>query len=1176
MRAPKINLIANLTGRAADKATYADPAYWSRHARSPVRFAGGMQALADCGCELFLEIGPSPTLIGMGRYCLPEDRYTWLPSLRPGREDWQTMLDSLAELYVRGAKIDWTGFDRDYRRQKGDLPSYPFQRKRYWANAAAEAAQRSPSSPQRNGRILHPLLGRRLVTASNDHIFESQLAANRPAILGDHKIQGLVVMPGAGYLEMVLAASAAVHGKPWIVCGATLLEPLLLDKTPKTVQTILSPDGPSAASFRIVSVTPSEDDAEPSFTTLATGWLESPRDEAVATIDVDAERSRFTGEPRDEQWQIEALRKSGLDVGPGFLWSHCHWVSGHDGLVQLRAARDADQVNDYQIHPGLLDCGFQLLGGMLPGAGEGVDAYVPMGIDRIQVYERPQEPACYLASLRSLSGKLVVGDLQLVDGSGRVLVKLEGVRMRRVPRNWLAHQLAGPLPDWCYELAWPLQPLDAPPSEPTPIASAHWLVFDSRDEVGAALAERLEMKGHHLTLVPAGADAELRRMAVREFLSNTETGRRGIVYLSGLDVDGWQKVPDFEASREHGWGGILDVVHALAESRGAEPPRLWLVTRGAQATADHSRPLCLAQSPVWGLGRVIAAEYPTLACTRIDLDPEDRRNAPDQLAEELCWGQGEDQIVYRGNDRHVARLRRRHHGKAGVLHAPEGQPYRLEITSRGQLDNVTLRPAERGRPGPGQVEIHVRTTGMNFRDVLNVLDLYPGDPGPLGGECAGEIAAVGEGVEHFKPGDEVVALAPASFASYALTLAEFVAPKPEHLSFEEAATIPICFLTAQLALRQLGQLRPGERVLIHAASGGVGIAAIQIARQIGAEIFATAGSPHKREYLQSLGIEHVMDSRSLDFREQIMKATHGEGIDLVVNSLTGEAIAAGLSVLRAGGRFMELGKTDLWDQERVDQFRPGVKFFAIALDRMMAEQPQSVGQLMREVLPQFVERKLDPLPLRAFRIERTIDALRHMARAEHIGKIVIQATVYNDFTDGGFALREDGAYLVTGGLGGLGLKVARWLADHGARCLVLVGRSGASSAATSQLEELEKAGVRVVTRRCDVGNREEVAALLSDIKGELPPLRGIFHLAGVLDDGVLSEQTRERFDRVMAPKALGAWNLHELTCEQKLDWFVLFSSAAALSGRPVKATTLPRTPSSTPWPTIAAGRIVRR
>ena len=249
--APEIDVVSNLTGRMADEHTYADPSYWSRHARSPVRFAESVRVLVDGGCDAFLEIGPSPTLIGMARRCLPEGSYAWLPSLRPGRDDWQTLLESLAQLYVRGAKVDWAGFDHDYPQQRTELPAYPFQRRRYWGNGTGDASQFGPLSPQRNGRVLNPLLGCRLAVAAKESIFEAQIAASRPAILGDHKVQGLVLMPAAGYLEIVLAASAALHEKPWKVRGLTLVEPLLLDKTPRTIQTVLSPEGPHAASFRI-------------------------------------------------------------------------------------------------------------------------------------------------------------------------------------------------------------------------------------------------------------------------------------------------------------------------------------------------------------------------------------------------------------------------------------------------------------------------------------------------------------------------------------------------------------------------------------------------------------------------------------------------------------------------------------------------------------------------------------------------------------------------------------------------------------------------------------------------------------------------------------------------------------------------------------------------------------
>ena len=1161
---PAIDIVSNLTGELADEQCYADPCYWSRHARSPVRFAQGMQTLADRGCEIFLEIGPSPTLIGLGRRCLAGDDCAWLPSLRPGRNDWQSLLDSLAQLYVRGAKIDWVGFDRPYSRRKVALPTYRFQRKRYWAGSLPDASGHplaGRAAPARNGGDSHPLLGQRLFAAVKEQIFESQFSANRPATLADHKIQGKVIMPGAAYLEMALAAGAALHpaASGWCVRDLSLVEPLLLDKTPTTVQTVVTPEGPHAASIRVVRIAAGDGEspgAPAEFTTHAVGHIEAPTDVKTQIVDLVSLRTRFTGEARDIAWRKEALRKSGLEPGPTFSWLDLHWTNPHEALGQLRPPRDADQAGKFNVHPGLLDSVLQLLGSILPGAGTGIDAYVPMAFGRLQCFGIPQGPLWALATLTSFDGNLAVGNIELIDEQGHVVMTLEAASLRRVSRDWIARLAAGPLPDWCYELAWTAQPLSTAAVEETSLEPGRWLIFDSPDGTGAALGERLQIKGHECTQAPADLSAEARGAAVKAYLAAEGLPPHGIVYMAGLNVESDAAAPDFVAARRNGWGAVLDLVHTLTVSGKGKPPRLWLVTRGAQAAgSDPGAPgLSLAQSPLWGLGRVIAAEYPELNCTRIDLDPAaDRSGNADQLAEEIWSGQHEDQVAYRGSERLVARLRHLDQVDAGTLPVPRGRPYRLEITSRGQLDNVAVQPVNRQSPGPGEVEIKVRATGLNFRDVLNVLNLYPGDPGPLGGECAGEIVAVGPGVLGFKPGDEVVALAPASFASHVITRADFVAPKPEHLSFEQAATIPICFLTVQHALERLGRMQPGEQVLIHAATGGVGLAAIQIAQHLGAEIFATAGSPRKRDYLKSLGIRHVMDSRSLDFAKQIMEATDGEGIDLVLNSLTGETIEASLSVLRPGGRFLELGKTDLWDQARVDAFRPGVTFFPIALDRMMAEEPQAVKSLMDEAMPRFTENKtaktLAPLPLRTFTMPRVIDALRHMARAEHIGKVVIQAAAESEPAKESLVLREDATYLITGGLGGLGLKLARWLVDRGAHHLILLGRSAVSDEARSQLDDLNRPGVTVAVRKCDIGNRAEIAAVLSDI-GENAPLRGVFHLAGVLDDGILREQNRERFDRVMAAKVGGAWNLHELTQDLPLDMFVLFSSAASLMGSP--------------------------
>ena len=252
------------------------------------------------------------------------------------------------------------------------------------------------------------------------------------------------------------------------------------------------------------------------------------------------------------------------------------------------------------------------------------------------------------------------------------------------------------------------------------------------------------------------------------------------------------------------------------------------------------------------------------------------------------------------------------------------------------LENLKWREVPRLPAGPGEVEIRVLATGLNFRDVLNALGMYPGDPGPLGNECAGVITAVGDGVTDFAVGDEVVAMINQSFATYVIAPALQTVKKPANLTFAEAATIPVTFLTAEYALVNQSRLKPGERVLVHAATGGVGMAALQLARRRGAEIFATAGSPSKRALALELGAHHVSDSRSLSFVEDFKRDTAGEGVDIVLNSLAGDFIPSSLGLLRSGGRFVEIGKTGIWDAQAVARDYPGLEYFPLYLGEVTA------------------------------------------------------------------------------------------------------------------------------------------------------------------------------------------------------------------------------------------------
>ena len=442
---------------------------------------------------------------------------------------------------------------------------------------------------------------------------------------------------------------------------------------------------------------------------------------------------------------------------------------------------------------------------------------------------------------------------------------------------------------------------------------------------------------------------------------------------------------------------------------------------------------------------------------------------------------------------------------------------------------------------------------------MKALGIYPSVDDAdnlLGDECAGYIVVIGENVDGLQVGDEVVAMAPGSFGSHVTLPSALIVRKPAGISFEQAATIPVAFLTAWYALNDLGRLRRGESVLIQAASGGVGLAAVQVAQHLGAEIFATAGSLEKRAFLQSLGIRHVMDSRSLAFADEVRALTEGRGVDVVLNSLSGEAIRKGISCLAPRGRFLEIGKRDLFQNTKLGlrPFRNNLAFFAIDLAQILRDSPGSVQAMLREVMDHFAAGRLRPLPMRCFPMSEASEAFRTMSQARHIGKIVLSResdTVTPLPESKPIRFKADASYLITAGLSGFGLAVAEWMLQNGARHLVLVGRSGASSEAAQQaVAKLQEMGGEIAALAVDVASAPEVARLFAKIAAELPPLRGIVHSAMVIEDSTLLQQSREKFQRVTAPKIAGAWNLHTFSADLELDHFVLFSSLSAVIGNP--------------------------
>ncbi|CAN1549521.1 enoyl_red domain containing protein [Rhabdaerophilaceae bacterium] len=603
---------------------------------------------------------------------------------------------------------------------------------------------------------------------------------------------------------------------------------------------------------------------------------------------------------------------------------------------------------------------------------------------------------------------------------------------------------------------------------------------------------------------------------------------------------------------------------------------LTIVTRGAFAAPGGQAPLDPFQATIAGATRVIANEQVAVGCRLIDMhaSPDDA-SAAAVLVRALLARDEETETMLVNGRRYVHRLRQSSVAEqarvsqaqaSGLTRLPEA--FRLDFIPQGGLDSLHLREIARKAPTEGEVEIRIHGAGLNFRDVLWAMGMLPeeavekGFSGPtIGMECSGEIVRVGAGVTGFAPGDRVIAFASSCFASHVTTQASSVGKLPDSVSLDDGATIPTAFVTAWYALDHLARLEPGETVLIHGAAGGVGLAALQIAKLKGATVFATAGSQDKQRLVRTMGADYVLSSRSLKFADDVLRLTGGQGVDVVLNSLAGEAITKGLQVLKPFGRFLEIGKRDLYANNRIGlrPFRQNLSYFGIDADTLLVERSKLAKKVFDEVIAAFQSGALRPLPCQVVPISRAGEGFRAMQQARHVGKIVVGLNLEPQASlpivaSGTGVIRSDATYLVTGGLSGFGLATAEWLVSQGARSLALLGRRGdGTEEAQAGLARIRAAGCEARAFAVDVADRAGIERVLSEVRTSMLPLKGIIHSAAVIEDAPLIKVDRELMHRVMSAKMLGAWHLHELTLNDELEIFVLYSSSAAIVGNPGQA-----------------------
>ncbi|MFD6397598.1 SDR family NAD(P)-dependent oxidoreductase [Nocardia sp. NPDC060249] len=1007
---------------------YDDPGYWVRHVGAPVRFADAVAAAAPTATG-FTEIGPGAVLTALIGQSVAGPA---VATLRPGQAEPDAVCRALVELDLSGHPV---ALDRVHgQRARVDLPTYAFDRQRFWL-----APNRSAAGQPGRRTVRHPVLGAAVaVGGSSQIVFTGRFPATTHGWLAEHRVAGTPVLPGTALAEMAVAAGNQV-GVGHLI-ELVLHTPLILATDQATeVQVVLERGDGSSHTVTVFS--------RSSATALDAPWIEHATgelDAAPARSDADAVAGPPVGA---EELAVadfyQARADIGLDYGPQFQGLRAAWLDGDDIYARVESDASDTDTEEYDLHPAFLDAAMHAIdaadparSGRLPFTFTGV-RLLAGGVGSGWVRIRPKQGAAESFSV------------EIFDDAGGALAVLDAVTLRPAA-------VAKADKDGLYRLAW--QRADAPPA--------------------TAVSAVLE--------VPAGG--ELRAVL----------------------------------------GDVLGELQRHTERD--DDTALVIVTVGAIQTDDADTLPDPVHAAVWGLVRSAQSEHPG-RFRLVDL-PGPRTTEP---AVVTALAADAPQLAVRGDRLLAPRLVR---AAPAVPVPPE---WELVSSTPGDLSGVVVRPCDPPAPdgpGAGRVRVRLLAAGVNFRDVLLTLGMYPGGADlTFGGEGAGVVVATGPGVTRFAPGDRVMGVFAHAFASHADVDEFAITLIPDGLDPIVAAGQPIVYLTARYGLTDLAGLRPGQRVLVHAAAGGVGMAATRLARRLGAEVYATAGLG-KWAALRTEGFDddHLADSRTLEFADKFPR-----GFDVVLAALTGPAVDASLGLLAPGGIYLDIGKTDVREPESVRsshnvEYRP--------FDLSDAG-PDRLRAMLTELGEWLAVDDPAPLPIRTWDTTSAVTALRHLQQARQIGKVVLTAPR---------APRSTGTVLITGGTGGLGAHVAEHLVrSRGVGRLMLVSRRGtAASGVADVLAGLRAAGATVDVAACDVSDPAAVAALIAAMD-PAHPITGVVHTAGVLDDGVITALDADRLDRVLRPKTDAVEALTTALRGIDLDYFAVFSSAAGTFGNPGQA-----------------------
>ncbi|MGC1852001.1 MAG: SDR family NAD(P)-dependent oxidoreductase, partial [Solirubrobacterales bacterium] len=978
----------------------------------------------------------------------------------------------IAHAHASGAKLEWESFFKGTGAKRVPLPTYPFQRQRYWLDSAQSGA----GDPTAVGQAAadHPLLGAAVELAGPDDgglLLTGRLALATHPWLADHVVHGAVLLPGTAFLELALRAAEQVGAEG--VEELVLQAPLVLPEQ-GTVALQVTVSGPDENGRREIAVHSRPEGARDEtlagnseWTCHAEGALSAELAPPPVLLDA---WPPVGAEPLEVGYLYDLLAEHGLEYGPAFRGLTAAWRDGDELYAEVSLAEEiVGEASRFGIHPALLDAA---LHGMGIAKESSADVELPFSWSQVHLHTGG---ARELRVRLSLDGDAVA--MQIADGAGAPVAAVGALAMRPLD----------------------LAQLQAPARKRQGLLGIEWM------EVA---------------------------LTTPEAVAGREDGEHFQIERWRCEIEG--DLPAAEAARNAVGEALKEIQDWLADESKVDS-RLTLITEGAMVVREESPDPAVAA--VWGLVRSAQSEHPGRFAL---IDTDGTEVSEEVLAAALAIGMEEPQLALRDGNAFAPRAMPAKDSEDSLI--PPPGPWRLDARERGTLESLALVPSTQEPLGPMGVRVRMRAAGLNFRDVLAALGLYPGDVS-IGGEGAGIVEEAGPEVTDLAPGDRVMGLIPGAFGPLAVSERDLLVRIPDGWSFEQAAAMPIAFATAHYGLLDLARLEKDERILIHAGAGGVGMAAIQIASHLGAEVFATA-SPSKWEVLEAMGLDedHIASSRDLDFSDRFLEITEGEGVDVVLNALAGEFIDASLALLPRGGRFLEMGKADIRNPERLAEEHAGVSYLPFDLGEAG---PRHTGEILAEVTSLVEVGGLRHLPTVACDLREAPRAFRDLREGRNVGKIVLTVP-------GG--IDPERTVLVTGATGGVGALIARRLVEsHSARHLFLVSLGGREAAGAQELQtELEELGAQVTIAACDVSDRGALEGLVDSIPAA-HPLGAVVHCAGALADALVESLDSRQIDRVFAPKVDAAWNLHELTREAELSAFVLFSSVAGCLGGPGQA-----------------------